>query len=202
MKEVLMDNILYIRKRLKKKLDEDRYEHTLGVAYTATCLAMRYHCDLYQAEVAGLLHDCAKYLPDELKIERCRRYHITMTEAEMANPSLLHAKLGAYLAMDKYKIKDMEIINAILNHTTGKPAMTLLEKIVFVADYIEPRRDKAPNLPEIRSMAFENLDRAVWVIMEDTLSYLEKKGGTIDEMTRKACEYYRNLVKGSAEIQA
>ena len=86
-----MDNILYIRKRLKKKLDEDRYEHTLGVAYTATCLAMRYHCDL-MLEVAGLLHDCAKYLPDELKIKRCRRYHITMTEAEMANPSLLHVK--------------------------------------------------------------------------------------------------------------
>ena len=86
MKEVLMDNILYIRKRLKKKLDEDRYEHTLGVAYTATCLAMRYHCDLYQAEVAGLLHDCAKYLPDELKIERCRRYHITMTGAFLPPP--------------------------------------------------------------------------------------------------------------------
>lgn len=194
----MIDNILYIRKKLKKKLDEDRYEHTLGVAFTASCLAMRYGADLYKAEVAGLLHDCAKYLPDDIKIERCRKYNISITDAEYANPSLLHAKLGAFLAMDKYKIKDMEIINAILNHTTGKPAMTLLEKIVFVADYIEPRRDKAANLPQVRKMAFEDLDRAVWMIMEDTLTYLEKKGNKIDLMTEKACQYYRDLVKGSA----
>lgn len=194
----MTDNILYIRKKLKKKLDEDRYEHTIGVAFTASCLAMRYGADLYKAEIAGLLHDCAKYLPDDIKIERCRKYNISITDAEYENPSLLHAKLGAFLAMDKYKIKDMEIINAILNHTTGKPAMTLLEKIIFVADYIEPRRDKAPDLPEVRRTAFEDLNRAVWMIMEDTLAYLKKKGSRIDPMTEKACEYYRDLLKGSA----
>ena len=75
--------------------------------------------------------------------------------------------------------------------------MSMIEKIIFVADYIEPRRDKASNLPLVRKVAFEDIDRAVWIIMEDTLAYLKKKGGTIDGMTEKACLYYRNLVKGS-----
>lgn len=193
----MIDNITYIRKRLKKKLDEDRYEHTIGVAYTAVCLAMRYGEDLYKAEMAGLLHDCAKCYPDSVKIEKCIKYNIRITETERENPSLLHAKLGAYLAMNKYNIKDMEIINAILNHTTGKPAMTMLEKIIFVADYIEPRRDKAPNLKDVRQTAFSDIDRVVWIIMEETLSYLKQKGGVIDDMTEKACRYYRELVKGS-----
>ena len=187
----MTENILYIRKQLKKKLDPERYEHTLGVAYTAMCLAMKYGADLYKAEVAGLLHDCAKYYPDTIKLEKCRKYNISVSETEAANPSLLHAKLGAYLAMDKYKIRDMEIVNAILYHTTGRPAMSVLEKIIFVADYIEPRRDKAPDLPETRRLAFEDLDTAVFTIMDHTLSYLVKKGLPIDDTTQKACDFYR-----------
>jgi len=192
----MTENIIYIRKQLKKKLDDERYEHTLGVAYTAICLAMKYGADLYKAEVAGLLHDCAKYYPDEIKIEKCQKYNISISEAEKANPSLLHAKLGAFLAMNKYKIKDMEIINAILNHTTRKPAMTLLDKIIFVADYIEPRRDKAANLTEVRKIAFEDLDLAVYKIMEYTLQYLKHKSCAIDDMTEKAYKYYYDQVKG------
>lgn len=193
----MIDNIIYIRKRLKKRLDDDRFEHTLGVAYTAVCLAMRYGADLYKAEVAGLLHDCAKCYPDSVKLEKCEKYNISITETERENPSLLHAKLGAFLAINKYNVRDMEIVNAILNHTTGKPAMSTLEKIIFVADYIEPRRDKAPDLKTVRQLAFTDLDRAVWTIMEDTLSYLKERGSSIDSMTETACKYYRELVEGS-----
>lgn len=195
----MADETLYIRKRLKKKLDEDRYEHTLGVAYTSVCLAMRYGEDLYKAELAGLLHDCAKCIPDDIKLDKCRKYNIRITPTEEANPSLLHAKLGAYIAMNRYQIHDMEIINAILSHTTGKPAMTLLEKIVFVADYIEPRRNKASNLSHLRQLAFIDLDRAVFEIMDQTLRYLKSKKNPVDEMTQQARNYYKLVVKENDE---
>ena len=87
-------------------------------------------------------------------------------------------------------VNDMDIINAILNHTTGKPAMTRLEKIIFVADYIEPRRNKAPNLDKIRKLAFEDLDRATCVILKSTLNYLKTREEAIDEMTLRAYEFY------------
>ena len=173
-------DVIRIRKKLKKKLDEQRYEHTLGVAFTAMSLAMKYDVDLHKAELAGLLHDCAKCMPDERKLHKCEKYNIPISETERKNPSLLHSKLGAYLAEHKYGVKDPEILNAILYHTTGHADMTMLEKIIFVADYIEPRRNKAPNLCKI---------------MKDTLSYLEKKNAVIDDETMHAYEFYASETK-------
>ena len=121
----------------------------------------------------------------------CEKHNIQMTETERRNPFLLHAKLGAFLAMEQYGVNDKEIISAILNHTTGKPNMSLLDKIVYVADYIEPRRSKAENLPEVRKMAFVDLDQTLYKILSDTLKYLDKGSGEIDNMTIKAYEYYR-----------
>lgn len=187
-------NIKNIKSDLKNILDKNRYEHTMGVAYTAVCLAMKYECDMEKAEEAGLLHDCAKCIPDEKKLKQCEKYNISITETEKSNPYLLHAKLGAFYAMHKYGITDREVINAILVHTTGAPDMTLLEKIIYVADYIEPHRKDAPHLAKIRRIAFEDLDMAVFMIMEDTLIYLKKKKGNIDHMTGKAYEYYKKYI--------
>ena len=178
-------------------MDDGRYQHTLGVMYTCAALAMRYEYDIQKAELAGLLHDCAKCIPNGKKLKLCEKHNIQMTETERRNPFLLHAKLGAFLAMEQYGVHDKEIISAILNHTTGKPNMSLLDKIVYVADYIEPRRSKAENLPEVRKLAFLNLDKALYKILSDTLSYLDKGSGEIDEMTVKAYEYYRTAtIKG------
>lgn len=186
-------NFKNITKDLKNSLDKDRYEHTIAVAYTAVCLAMKYEVDLDKAEIAGLLHDCAKGISDDKKLKKCLEHNISINETEKLKPSLLHAKLGAFIAMDKYGIQDKEIINAILKHTTGSQAMTMLEKIVFVADYIEPNRDKAKNLIEIRRIAFEDIDKAVYMIMRDTLEYLKKSNSPIDNQTQKAYEYYEKL---------
>ena len=187
------DEILYIRRRLKKKMDEDRFEHTIGVAYTSVCLAMRYGEDLHKAELAGLLHDCAKCIPDDIKLDKCKRNNIPITKAQEQSPSLLHAKLGAFIAADHYRIKDQAILNAIENHTTGRPAMSLLEKIVYISDYIEPMRDKAPNLPKVRKIAFEDLDECMYEILKDTLEYLEENPKEIDSTTRDAYVYYKEL---------
>lgn len=179
-----------IKKNLEKQQDKKRYEHTLGVSYTAAALAMRYGYDIKKAQLAGLLHDCAKHYSDEKILQYCEKYNISMTEVEKRNPFLLHAKLGAFLAMRKYHIDDEEIISAILVHTTGKPNMSLLDKIVYVSDYIEPNRNRAANLYELRKMAFENLDEAYIQILKQTIEYLEKNMGEIDDMTYKAYDFY------------
>ena len=184
-------NMKAYQRTIKHEMDPGRYEHTMGVMYTCASLAMRYGADIQQAMLAGLLHDCAKCIPNSKKLKLCEKHNISITEVEKRNPFLLHAKLGAFLAMHEYGIKDKEIISAILNHTTGKPAMSLLDKIVYVADYMEPGRDKAENLPEIRKIAFVDLDLTLYRILHDTLMYLEEGQGETDEMTQKAYEYYR-----------
>ena len=186
----MKETTLELRKSIKKSLDKDRYRHTMGVAYTAASLAMRYGEDIEKAFIAGLLHDCAKCIPNEEKYELCERYGIELTQSEHEIPSLVHAKLGAYMAANKYGIEDEDIINSVRTHTTGEPGMSLLQKIIFTADYIEPHRNEAPDLPEVRQEAFIDLDRAICRILSDTLVYLEKKGGKIDPMTRKTYEYY------------
>ena len=147
MKSVDIDKI---KKKMEKELDARRYEHTLGVAYTAAALAMCYGEDMFKAQVAGLLHDCAKCMSNEKKLEICAKHHIKVTEVEKQNPFLLHAKVGSYLAGKRYHVEDKDILNAVLNHTTGRPEMSRLEKIIYIADYIEPGRKHAPNLSQVR----------------------------------------------------
>ena len=179
-----------LKKDLKKEMDDSRFEHTLGVMYTCAALAMRYEYDLEKAMLAGLLHDCAKCMPNAKKLKMAEKHHLEITELERKNPFMLHAKLGAFLARKKYDIEDEEILNAIRWHTTGRPDMTLLDKIVYVSDYIEPRRDKAPNLPKIRQLAFMDLDQALIKILEDTLGYLGDSAEHVDAMTKKTYDYY------------
>lgn len=189
----------YIKKSIKKLLDEKRYKHTLGVAATCVSLAMRYEEDLGRAELAGLLHDCAKYGTDDWKEAQCAEYGIALSEAEHQNKALIHAKLGAYFASTRYEITDPEILSAITKHTTGSPAMTTLEKIVYVSDYIEPGRKMLDHLPLIRKTAFLDIDEAIYMIAGDTLGYLQKKGGVIDEMTEETYNYYKQLHEEKGE---
>ena len=182
-----------IENELKSKLSEYRFRHTQGVRYTAAALAMAYKLNLEDAEVAGLLHDCAKYMSGDKLIEYCNKHEIEISPSELAVPHLLHAKAGEYMAKHKYDISDQSILDAIRWHTTGRPEMTLLEKIIFVADYIEPMRDKAARLPEIRYTAFRDLDECIYMILEDTLNYLGKNTESIDETTKIAFEYYKRI---------
>ncbi|MCI7189741.1 MAG: bis(5'-nucleosyl)-tetraphosphatase (symmetrical) YqeK [Lachnospiraceae bacterium] len=183
-----------IRKSMEKELDAKRYEHTLGVAYTAAALAMCNDVDPVKAETAGLLHDCAKCFSDDKKISVCRKNNMEINSVESRNPYLLHAKAGYCIAKNKFDIEDQDILNAILNHTTGRPGMSILEKIIYIADYIEPSRKQAPNLSEVRKLAFQNLDQALLKILTDILSYLESGGGEIDPLTKETYDYYADLL--------
>lgn len=187
----MTEELLEIRKKLSKKLKKDRFEHTIGVMYTAASLAMCYGEDVEKALTAGLLHDCAKYCSSEDQIVLCRKHGIELTESELEMPALIHAKLGAYLARHKYKIKDPDILDAITYHTTGRPGMTMLEKIIYIADYIEPNRKIIPGLQEIRGLVFQDIDRTVYLSAQRTVRYLKDGGRAVDPMTVSTCEYYK-----------
>ena len=187
----MTEELKKISKRLSKILKEDRYEHTLGVMYTSAALAMRYGADIQKSMTAGLLHDCGKYLPPKEQIRLCEKKKITLTESELEMPALVHAKLGAYLARHEYHIKDAEILDAITYHTTGRPDMTLLEKIVYIADYIEPNRKEIPGLAAIRQIVFTDIDRAVCLSAGSTVRYLKNGGKAVDPMTINTYNFYK-----------
>lgn len=183
-----------ITEKLSKRIDASRLRHTIGVQYTAASLAMALAPEgeerelLMQAMTAGLLHDNAKCMSGEKLLEKSLKHDIEVSKVETENPFLLHGKLGAYYAKHRYEVEDEKILSAIAFHTTGRPDMTLLEKIIFVADYIEPGRRKQPRLDELRRLAFENIDLCVYYILDDTLNYLSQK--SVDEMTERTRDFY------------
>lgn len=179
-----------IKKELEHDLDSKRYEHTLGVAYTAACLAMRYGYDMEKAYITGLLHDCAKCMSNKDKFEYCEKHDISISEVEQDNPSLLHAKVGAEMSRRKFDIEDPEIYQAIFYHTTGHPNMSLLDKIIYISDYMEPHRDEAPNLDLVRKQVFVDIDQALLTILKDSVAYLDKSDKTVDPMTMETYLYY------------
>lgn len=183
-------DFIKMEKKLAKYLDEDRYAHTLGVMFICASLAMVHGCDLEKAQAAGLLHDSAKCIPNKKKLKMCAEHHIAVSDFEKEHPFILHAKLGAYIAKAKYNVSDKDILSAITYHTTGKPDMNILEKIVYIADYIEPSRNKAPRLTELRKLAFEDLDECMYQILKDTLLYLDKNPEDVDSATKDAYTYY------------
>lgn len=186
------DFIKNIDKKIAQKLDKKRYRHSIGVAYTACCMAMTHGADPNKAYLAGLLHDNAKCIETKEKFNLCHKYKLKINPWEKENPELLHAKLGACLAKEKFHIKDEEIISAIACHTTGKPEMSILDKIIYIADYIEPNRKPLENMDEIRKLAFKDLDDCLRLILKTTLDYLNTKESTIDTMTLETYHFYNN----------
>lgn len=175
---------------VKESLSEKRYQHSVKVADTAACLAMRYGESIDAALIAGYLHDCAKEiaLADALKI--CEEYKMEVSESEKRNYQILHQKVGRIVAERDYNITDGRILDAIMYHTTGRPDMSLLEKIIFTADFIEPLRNKAKRLDSIRNIAFNDIDKAVRLICLDTIEYLTRTGIDFDKLTLDTCKFY------------
>lgn len=161
--------IINLRNKLKDNLSPERYEHSLGVEFTATSLAMVYHADIEKAEIAGLLHDCAKHIHNEDKIS--------------------HALYGPEVATEKYGITDSEILSAIKWHTTGKADMSILDKIIFVADFIEPGRIELKIMPEIREIAFKDITYATYLISKNTIDFLLSKGLDVNKLSYECLHY-------------
>ena len=184
-----------LRKELEKELKPDRFDHTLGVAYTSAPLAMVHGANVEKALIAGFLHDCAKCLSHEEQLKICEKNNIELSDVERRNHSLLHAKAGIYIASTKYEIRDREILDAIRYHTTGRENMSLLEKIVYIADFIEPNRKPLDDMNIIRQEAFSDIDKCLAHILYNSIVYLRTIGKECDDTTMKAYEFYKKYYK-------
>lgn len=161
--------------RVKRMLQPERWQHTLRVVETAERLAKLHGVDVEKARIAALLHDCAKELPKNHLLKSIEELGIVMDEIEMANEALWHAPAGAALAYREFGVRDEEIFSAIRYHTTGRAGMSCLEKIIYVADMIEPHR-QFPGVERIRELVQEDLDKGCLAAFDASISYVIKKG--------------------------
>lgn len=178
--------------KLQSVLTNKRYLHTLGVAQEAVSLAKTHREDATEAEIAGLLHDCAKSIPNNLKLMLCREMHIPLNAAMQTNPELTHSFLGAEIAARDYGVIDPVILDAIRYHTTGRPAMGNIEKIVYLADFFEPNRKPFPSMEKMKKLAYADLDEAMIFALEQSLIYIKQKGLSVHELSEQALAYYKH----------
>ncbi len=174
--------------KLQSMLKPERYVHSLGVAQSSFDLAQKYGYDPQRAYYVGLLHDCAKNIPKQEQIEICNQNGIELDEIELITSGLIHAKTGFIVARDEFGLTDPELLNAIFYHATGRENMTLIEKIVYVSDMIEPSR-KFDNLEELRKEAFVDLDRALLMTMNLVLKFNIDKNSILHPATLLARNY-------------
>jgi len=171
-----------LRIKLKEWLNEKRYLHCLGVEEMAVKLAKHYGIDEEQAAAAALLHDWGRGLENDLLLKKAREFDIVVGGVEEKAPHLLHGPVGAKLVENELGIKDPAILQAIALHTTGAGEWSLLDKIIYLADYIEPGRTFS-GVEQIRKMAFLDLEKALFMAAENTLYHLLKKKALIHHKT-------------------
>lgn len=176
-----------LKKELKKYLKDDRYKHSICVMEMSEKLANHYKVNKQKVMKAALMHDLAKELPfDELKKYIIDK-KIYASKLEMRVGVTLHGKVAADICRKKYGF-DKEMCIAISNHTTGKPKMSMLEKIVFIADKIDETRNYE-GIEELRTLAFKNIDEAILQNIDNTISNNMKKGRPILEESIKTRNY-------------
>ena len=189
-----LEYFTFIQEILQDDLDYERYWHTISVAFTASALAMRYHYDSPdRAEIAGLLHDCAKNLPLNEMRRIIEENGIAADERMMMQDSLLHSVAGACLIQRDYGINDPEIIDAVASHNTGRPGMSRLSMCVCLADSIEPGREPYPHLDDIRRLAEKSLEKALLLSLEGVQALVLSNGWYLHPRTRDTVAWLRSL---------
>ena len=168
-------------------LNPNRVNHVLGCRDTAVELAKRWGADVKDAARAGLLHDITKALDGPLQLTLCREYGTILDEFGYKYPKTLHALTGSLVA-ERIFGENEAVVSAICHHTTGKAGMTLLEKIIYVADYMEPCRN-FPGVDQLRELAFSDLDAALKLGLEMTLQHLKNLGDEVSPASREALEF-------------
>lgn len=171
---------------MRRRLTPARYRHVMAVARTAEELAGRFGVDAQRAWLAGLLHDYARELPEEQMVAVAARHGLLHVAAE-PTVALLHAPVGAVLLREELGITDAAVLRAVASHTTGAPSMSDLDKVVFLADYIEPGR-RFPGVEAVRETVARGLDAAVRLALLQTVEGLRQRGRGVDPRTLRALE--------------
>jgi len=169
-------------------ISEKRYVHTMLVVQTAELLAKQYGAEISRARWAALLHDCAKGLTMDESLAMASNFCIDLDEVTLNEEGLMHAPLGAVLAKELFLVDDAAVLSAVRWHTTGKAGMNLLEKIIYLADAIEPSRDYE-GVGELRKLAFSDLDKAILSYTNGCIEYVLKQGGLLHRNTVDARNY-------------
>ena len=167
---------------LRKRLTPKRFRHTMNVVEAAEKLARTFDCDPEQARLAALLHDCAKNLTDEQLLNYAQKHQIKIDRISHNDPQLLHGPVGAVLAKERYGIDDAAIQNAIDCHTTGCQHMSTLDRIIYLADYIEKDRS-FPGVDAIRQIAQTDLDRATIMALTNCICHVAQTGALLHKRT-------------------
>ena len=185
-----MQSYDYYKNELKKILSPKRFNHCVNVSLMAEKLAKNYGVYSEKAKLAGLLHDICKEKPDEENVEILKKNGYFASSDKINAVKILHGPSASFFLKEEYDITDNEILNSVRYHTTGRKNMTLFEKIIFTADYISSERDW-PNVEEIRSIAFKNIDEAVLI----KLVYAIKKCiNNSQSINIKTVELYNELI--------
>jgi predicted HD superfamily hydrolase involved in NAD metabolism len=180
---------------VKGYLNGERLYHTLGVLHTGLILSQSHKESWWRVAVAALMHDCARQLsPDEIRI-RLERYGVQIPAADEAFPQLWHAQLSAEMVERELGIDDAEIKRAVLLHPTGDRDMSRLEKIIFLADYVEPTRQFSA-AAEIRDLAYENLEEAFKRALKQKMDYVRSEGKKLHQRSIRALQYYIEAKEG------
>lgn len=175
----------WMYEELKKDIGTERYNHSINVMNTSVELAKLYNCSIEEAKIAGLLHDCGKFQDRRKILKMVDEFDIILDNVMEKNTALAHGPLGVFIAKTKYNISNPDILNAIRYHTTGRENMNLLEKIVFIADLIEPSRD-FQGVEEIRKLAYEDLDESIILALDKNIKFVIKKGNLLHLDTIRA----------------
>ena len=171
-----------IQKYLSDKLSEKRYQHVLSVQEMSVDLAHVHGANVWHANLAALLHDSAKWMSTQELHAEIKRYGIRLDPVEEQNPSLLHPFIGVKIAIERFSVTDLEVLEAIRNHTTGSPSMGIIAQILYVADFAEPTRTHQ-EIDVVRKLAYTDLDRAVHHVARREIVYLLEKGVLIHPNT-------------------
>lgn len=179
--------------RLFGDLSVKRFAHTMAVAATARRLALIHGLDADRAEMAGLLHDCAKCMPLKDMQRLAKENRLTQDASLMESGALLHAIAGECRAAQDYGMTDPAVLSAIRRHTTGAPGMTKLDMAVWLADAIEPTRAPYPTLDKVRALSETSLEKAILASLEGTLAYVRKSGKAVHPATMETIQWLRTL---------
>lgn len=177
-----MKDYYFINSKMKSLLRDSRYKHCLNVEDEALKLGRIYNSDLEKCRIAAIAHDCTKEFSDDELINKAKEYKLKIDEIQYNSPQLLHGPVGAEYIRHEFNILDDDIYNAVCFHTTGRKNMSLLEKIIYIADMTEEGREY-PLVDEIRALSVKNLDEALYLSCNSTISYVIKRDLVIHPLT-------------------
>ena len=175
--------------KLRNNVEKRRFEHSVSVMEEAVRLAKHYGADVEKARIAGLLHDCAKNFPKEKLYALCDEYNVKLDDISKQEVKLLHGFVGANILKSEYGVDDEEIFDAVYYHTIGKPDMSLLTKIIFIADCIEPTRE-SNWADQVRDVVYDDIDKALIVQLDNTIKCVLAKGTMLHTNTVNTRNFY------------